>query len=68
MQTMSSSMEMCLWNIGVWGMFVGCKSVCVTIITTGNYIHKLLHFANNFVPHLFLFLVISLLLNVNVKK
>lgn len=37
MQNMFSSMEMCLWNMGVWGVFVYCESVCVTIITTGIY-------------------------------
>lgn len=40
----------------------------VIIITTGIYIHKLLHFANHFMSHLFFFSVISLLLNASIKN
>lgn len=53
-------MEMCLWNNGGVGrVCVLRESMCVTIITTGIHIHKLLHFANRFMSHLFFFLVIS---------
>lgn len=69
MQNMFSSMEMCLEYGGVGCVCVLRECVCHHYYNWNLlYIHKLLHFANHFVPHLFLFLVITLLLNVNIKN
>lgn len=47
-------MQMCLWNIGV--VSVACESVSMYCYCWNLfYIHKLLHFANHFMSHLFSF-------------